>query len=130
MRISDWSSDVCSSDLDLQRPGIVSRQRIQIAQRAQRSDGALAVRAARTLVILDRPLRDRNGFAIPLLAAQRIAKARPRQGDAGQADTFPGGWLPRENAASAPHCFLGMTNAQFATQLGRDLCRETVCQYV
>src|SRR3546814_12275443 len=111
MRISDWSSDVCSSDLDLQRPGIVSRQRIQIAQRAQRSDGALAVRAARTLVILDRPLRDRNGFAIPLLAAQRIAKARPRQGDAGQAETFPGVWRPRENASRDRPCFLGKTTA-------------------
>src|SRR3546814_2672738 len=90
-----------------------------MAQRARRSDGALAVRAARTLVILDRPLRDRNGFAIPLLAAQRIAKARPRQGDAGQADTFPGVWRPRENAARDPPCFLGMPNAQFATRDGQ-----------
>src|SRR3546814_18374689 len=62
MRISDWSSDVCSSDL---------------------------------------------------------AKARPRQGDAGQADTFPGVWRPRENAARDPPCFLGMPNAQFATRDGQ-----------
>src|SRR3546814_17994054 len=89
MRISDWSSDVCSSDLDALD---------QLAALGEAED-----------------LRQRPGRRVGLQA-------------------FDSAWRERQHAMrrlAAPHLLPGPgDHIELVPQLGREACRERVCQYV
>src|SRR3546814_16298091 len=107
MRISDWSSDVCSSDLLLRAAETLGRQ-IQTRQCER------AGKAINTLRIIepfgrDTIQRDAREAACRIPGLQRRhhqTVARPR--DREQADTI----------------------GDRREQIGRATCRETVCTYV
>src|SRR3546814_2958311 len=102
MRISDWSSDVCSSDLSL-RPS-TSKVKAQCAVNARPAceQGA-------------RP-QARQGLVSPeIMISQRHAEAADR--------TVPGHW--------EGGLILGFGSSAIGTQeIGRASWRERVCQYV
>src|SRR3546814_12019531 len=113
MRISDWSSDVCSSDLRLVGAG--RSQRLLPAKRAV---------GGRELLELRRHLH--QGF-VPLLPRQ-LAAAEEAAG-AGDAAHLQALALDRVEAG-ADDAF-GRTAADVdPQQIGRASCRERVCQYV
>src|SRR3546814_2170780 len=86
MRISDWSSDVCSSDLQIQRIDGIAKDYVSppedvLARIRADAEAAAAARAA------DRPVTDfDSGFAWPaegpisgVYGSQRILNGEPRQ---------------------------------------------------
>src|SRR3546814_19730621 len=101
MRISDWSSDVCSSDLDPRAPDNGGDRR-RVARRLDAADAARRLPRARTRTA--RP---------PELARQAQADAR-RAGPRRELD-------PRTDARSL---------SEPRTANGRASCRERECQYV
>src|SRR3546814_3144531 len=103
MRISDWSSDVCSSDLDRHDIGMTGKGEVAAARPTPREQ------------ILDRPvgsLAERHPPDLKADALQRrlqdVHRTLVGGGDAGAADKR-----------------LGKGNGQF----DRASCREIVCQY-
>src|SRR3546814_16850931 len=110
MRISDWSSDVCSSDLHQRRTGSAVRAYGRVADPTR-------IDAWR--------LRARRGIpcALPGLdqypvGAQGRAARTPDQRPSGHAGAAPGAWLMTR--------FVSLMCAQ----VGRASCRARVCQYV
>src|SRR3546814_5381415 len=106
MRISDWSSDVCSSDLDL--AGAV------LGEVEAQQPGAAAHDAGQFLGVVElQPERD----AEPL-AQRRRDQSRPggrrHQGERRQVDAD----RPRRRTLDADH------------EIGRASCGERLCQYV
>src|SRR3546814_20992606 len=77
MRISDWSSDVCSSDLELVKISAVSRQDNDNAIAAQRQAEA-DVKAASAVVAATRVQLDRARIVAPI--GGRIGKSSVTQG--------------------------------------------------
>src|SRR3546814_8276212 len=100
MRISDWSSDVCSSDLVL----IASRHG---------SDIACAIAAA--YIVRSKHLTMEE-------AMRYIMNARP----SAKYDVLD---VERLSSVIDP-CYFGEQIVQAISQLGRAACRERVCQYV
>src|SRR3546814_7084769 len=103
MRISDWSSDVCSSDLHAQ-----PRQRLAQAVTFEPGDGSLG---------LDRRIDFLHGA--PVVAVGLAMDVPLRVQDA------------RTLAESVFHVFgleRGLQRAH--AEIGRASCRERVCQYV
>src|SRR3546814_16969404 len=101
MRISDWSSDVCSSDL-----------------------------FARQFVVLrptDRTEQDRIGLACGLLRRRRIRMAF---GVIRRAAEFAEAPLDRLTLGAQHFEHLDGLGHDFGTEIGRASCRERVCQYV
>src|SRR3546814_17834685 len=100
MRISDWSSDVCSSDLREHRGAELTRQRRAVGQ---------------LLVALDlRALHaDRRLAVDPLAAIERLAELRNLRG------VEDGGNVQQHGCLRVRQ-----------KQNGRASCRERVCQYV
>src|SRR3546814_7345074 len=92
MRISDWSSDVCSSDLD------------------QEIDPALRHPVGRAVV------GERGGEAEPVAQGER-------------ADLDFGEQL-RVTAHGGSSAFPGRRERVGCPEIGRESCRERVCQYV
>src|SRR3546814_16339621 len=106
MRISDWSSDVCSSDLHPGRSADVFRDGVPVGW-----IGQLHPRLQRALD-LDHPV---VAFEIDLvpLRERAVPRARPLS-------KFPS--VRRDLAFVVPE--------QVSWQIGRASCRERVCQYV
>src|SRR3546814_11994530 len=77
MRISDWSSDVCSSDLELVKISAVSRQDNDNAIAAQRQAEA-DVKAASAVVAGTRVQLDRARIVAPI--GGRLGKSSVTQG--------------------------------------------------
>src|SRR3546814_10187679 len=100
MRISDWSSDVCSSDLDLNLAGLLVSPLFGWSQ-----DDLFAAAHGRPGHLWSN-VRDTSADIPPL------AETRGRLGDILAMADF-----------ATPHQF-------FETQIGRASCRERVCQYV
>src|SRR3546814_16118671 len=110
MRISDWSSDVCSSDLFLELEEIIDREierrpgrergRVDIYRTEQKTGEARLARR-----VLD--LRD-----------PRVDEGQERGRDAGEAEADP----PHEQRAAAEQ-------RAVAEQIGRESGRERVCEY-
>src|SRR3546814_5690967 len=100
MRISDWSSDVCSSDLDLQQ---LQRQRVDTTLQA-RDTGAEAPAAC-----------------VPALADQAVvfgALGGVREGELGHPSNSR---MTRSGSTNRHSC---------RSEIGRGSCRERGCQYV
>src|SRR3546814_18325896 len=121
MRISDWSSDVCSSDLDNRKPwtnpGYTSldegaaRFRLRPEQRCD-NDYLLAFIARRSLVLRD----DRWHWCFDPDADR--SRGVPFSGHSGDVIA----------AAQCPLDFLWGDRSSL--EIGRASCRERVCQYV
>src|SRR3546814_14883064 len=111
MRISDWSSDVCSSDLVRDR-----EQRIQGSGRARlrRLCGALLPPAALSAPVLRRPVG--SGCAVCLRPCRRCMAVGFRPPAAGH--------LPSAVFS------LAQDRPPGRRELGRASCRERVCKYV
>src|SRR3546814_4134287 len=79
MRISDWSSDVCSSDLDFPCADGLARHILLLTQRFVISDAFLTIEEARALEalaerrkgIVGRRARERHRFVTSHAAARR-----------------------------------------------------------
>src|SRR3546814_12878139 len=104
MRISDWSSDVCSSDLD-ERVDAVGRSRLEqrdalgLGQASGHLDGGVEVgRHVGLAVEVEGEGPDELGNDVELALAQR-----------------------RD---------VGLARTELELQIGRASCRERVCQYV
>src|SRR3546814_12063401 len=120
MRISDWSSDVCSSDLEadlervlIDRPGIVvgkvaaiARDIIPVALVELAGEGRRAERRQHRFAIIDAGLH-----RIDEIDIDHIALMRPERGAAASRDA-------------------GKNECGTRQQNGRASCRERVCQYV
>src|SRR3546814_16935359 len=105
MRISDWSSDVCSSDLQQGKAIVVDHQQQTIA---------LYGRARRGEV----ERHDRNIFARDILPDVELGPVRDREHAAALALRLAG-------VVEVPE--LGTL---LLGEIGRASCRESVCQYV
>src|SRR3546814_14260270 len=116
MRISDWSSDVCSSDLAVS---------IALVEEGQPIIG-----------VLDAPARDEHWSAVRGGGARRngeVVSVTPR-------DVFPGSRVPADQlpkidsdlvAVHKPHGIaLRMAMVAAGEEIGRAACRGRVCRYV
>src|SRR3546814_20464934 len=132
MRISDWSSDVCSSDL-------ATHLRSEGDRFLESVDEALSIgRAARVPVhFYHLKVGGRDNWPKMAIAIDRIETAR-RAGQAVSADVYPyiaaGTGL---DASMPPWLFDGGMEAGIARlddhatrQIGRASCRARVCRYV
>src|SRR3546814_11394576 len=107
MRISDWSSDVCSSDL-------------QGGARSARLQGATGRQHAADQPLMARAPRDRAQSQIAL----------PLDWNAGGANDGPL-IVGTSNAAAVRYLrHVSTWPVRPAVQIGRASCREIVCQYV
>src|SRR3546814_19873239 len=119
MRISDWSSDVCSSDLDR-----------QLRRRVVEDD--MARRVPRTMDDIEGQVADRHRIAVvqPAVGFERLA-AHPEAGTVLAPPPDPETVVlvrPLER-----HAKLLRAHARLPAMvhtLGRASCREGVCQYV
>src|SRR3546814_12980158 len=85
MLISDWSSDVCSSDLSAEAAALAARREVTVAQRNRIPDPEVGVRAGRIDyggvrdqvfgVSLSIPLFVRNSYGAEVIAARAEANA-------------------------------------------------------
>src|SRR3546814_13455979 len=121
MRISDWSSDVCSSDLE---------QRI-FSLESHRPDGPFGG----VVVEFDPAVVEEAGEATPALQCIFHCVARRRAGhDAGTGGDEPGVELVDQRTASLlsdSEALLGRIPSDFLLdEIGRASCRASVCQYV
>src|SRR3546814_15882597 len=107
MRISDWSSDVCSSDLaaPMSRPA---------------------------LKLVTRELMRRNGLTNGMLYMQVTRGVAPRDHKFPKASTKPA--LVMTTRQTKPHSEQvlseGLKVITVTAQIGRASCRERACQYV
>src|SRR3546814_20603654 len=117
MRISDWSSDVCSSYLDRKRVTVMHNQRSisSKSDRAQRLQGIQAL-SIEDLVNCEMFFRQ-NSADVDAIAKTLISKGGP-DGFRVLHHIFPDS--PRD------------MNDNFVAlaQIGRASCRDRVCQYV
>src|SRR3546814_3084707 len=105
MRISDWSSDVCSSDLPLYKTVELQCPRTNAFKRRQASHQYI-VQAAIAMAGLDHVLIGR-GFN----------------------DTQQG-WVTLGVGTRGAHVFFCKTITPGTVEIGRASCRERVCKYV
>src|SRR3546814_19671811 len=103
MRISDWSSDVCSSDLWADNAAVQDRETGQV--RLPRRAGAGA-----------EPTGPADGRALQI-QGQAAGPSADRQREAGAPEGRPVAQHHRRRAAGS-------------AEIGRASCRESVCQYV
>src|SRR3546814_20479183 len=132
MRISDWSSDVCSSDLRYPRVVGEARAIESAPERRELADGLGAAGAQ-----IDAP-------GLPFLRLGARESAAGQQRDIGAASRVAHGAVAEDLERSrtrrigqiltrpivgrvAPECAQGCEGRR---ELGRPWCRETGCQYV
>src|SRR3546814_19217764 len=112
MRISDWSSDVCSSDLDEERTAL--RQ----AQGERERVNAVS----KKIIVIDEGTTSTRTMlfgadSTPLGSAQREIRQH-----------YPGPGLVEHDAAEIWEATLACTREMI--EIGRATCRERVCQSV
>src|SRR3546814_18034906 len=127
MRISDWSSDVCSSDLLLGEPGRgfaimmeeLPRERLTIASRALGE-------SQRAFELTVDYVKEREAFG------QRIIDFQNTQFTLADIKTsLAVGWAFHDQClATIEDATLSVEEAAMIKQIGRASCRERVCQYV
>src|SRR3546814_1855452 len=117
MRISDWSSDVCSSDL----MGLGSAKLLTLAEAREKASALRkAVKVERRDVLAER--KDEAAAKVTCREAARQYHAENKAG-----------W---KSAVYARQWFASLENHAFAklgdtpTAIGRASCRESVCPYV
>src|SRR3546814_12496284 len=111
MRISDWSSDVCSSDLSVGMAGVESASPLSAEQFAQ-LDGAMTPDDKVEIAKIFDSMRQAQ-------AEGRIYEA-PKQSP----EMFIGRLILRSGIPASPE------NSRWAGEIGRASGRERVCQYV
>src|SRR3546814_21038216 len=127
MRISDWSSDVCSSDLQRVRCLVAAVNGIALRRAGEIDDGdrerEFAFRTAEPLesvpAVETQTLRSRIGQTDVLERHARAAPCEIRRIDAAV-----------EHACKPVQRRLRLAAAPGFMQIGRASCRERVCQYV
>src|SRR3546814_16149634 len=132
MRISDWSSDVCSSDLHLSPVDAVQDDPVAIAERltgtpylwgGRSSDGLDCSGMVQLCFSL-------CGIALPRDTDQQMT-ARGKDIPAGESlrrgDII---FFPGHVGLMTDHENIVHANAFWMQELGRASCRERVCQYV
>src|SRR3546814_14476411 len=127
MRISDWSSDVCSSDLDRQpdRADLLGIARAITLHQRELSPYPVAL--SEQLIIRPRHTAIRRRTAIERIAKpERPRRAPPRAKEIGQHPHV--GLGPDAGPRIIAHPRLGPFAR--ALQIGRASCRERGCQYV
>src|SRR3546814_17466432 len=126
MRISDWSSDVCSSDL------AVERDQYRLTGRDVVNE-FVAERIERNRLRRDQIIRTVGGFALAIddwTNAERIAEADDAvAGDHRHAGVGPAAahMNPGHRGKDVVWC---QTQNAALQQMGRAACRERVCRYV
>src|SRR3546814_19351470 len=111
MRISDWSSDVCSSDLLAERKMQANQGALVVSDDMRLLDAEHFEKTARVFdnQIVCEP--DLAGGGIGAALPQRVERHDPEVLGENPKVSFPGEQIP-------------------AKQIGRASCRERVCQYV
>src|SRR3546814_16740522 len=122
MRISDWSSDVCSSDLGLlalagTAPALAARRR----QRARRTPLAQPLPAA--------PVRGRDAGDVGVGLA-RVRAGTGAVGTAGRRGDAVSALVQAVAACRVRDVRRGAAGAAVVAEIGRASCRERVGQYV
>src|SRR3546814_11670294 len=126
MRISDWSSDVCSSDLDI---AILPIQMVttQLAERHRLVQGIhFEVDGVPISVEQARHLFDRNPYQFQQWFVERVG-GFPMQKKV--ADRGIDGRLYFQTNMKLEQIILSVKGGKLK-QIGRASCRERVCQYV
>src|SRR3546814_14310933 len=119
MRISDWSSDVCSSDLDVARV-----ERHQHCLRRLEIDDARGAEQRRALG----RIAEAAGRETALLRLDNLGP-RLRPVDAGFLEIGIA-WRADDPVDAAVHRARGIAFPRLALEIGRPAGRERVCQYV
>src|SRR3546814_14588880 len=114
MRISDWSSDVCSSDLALSLPLLSACDAINDAPPVRK----ILSLGEKMHFASQRALTDRDALAREFSRADISPVFRPN-----------GTRLPAGEAYAA-HAARGFADWRVAVKIGRAACRERVWQYV
>src|SRR3546814_11405683 len=118
MRISDWSSDVCSSDLDGRALELVEQVKI-LCERLERFP--------KPIIAAVNGNAKGGGFELLLVCDIVIAADTARIGDAHAGFTMPGA-----GSVTRSYHRLGASLARYLqlSEIGRASCRERVCQSV
>src|SRR3546814_14855328 len=122
MRISDWSSDVCSSDLVLGAPRHADRRAKAGAERqvGQRLDDMMERR--QILPARSRPVQRRRGRRQPAFDAKMTALGRGPHRICG---------IGHPRFAGSRYIFIVQQTLRWGrNEIGSESCREKVCQYV
>src|SRR3546814_15291615 len=124
MRISDWSSDVCSSDLGGQRGDVVEVADIEQIDQLDADAGQ------RARGVLDAQLEagNRTGFTV----LQQVAAIEHVAGDFDgvTAGAVSGCAVLGDNGVGERQCDRdGKARAGWVREIGRASCRERVCKY-
>src|SRR3546814_12573130 len=128
MRISDWSSDVCSSDLQLldalDRIAFAVEQRVDPAHQRDIAGAVIAPLAG----ALERPQLGKARFPIAqdVLRQPRLARHLPDRAERGVGLVGSAGHFCRYPAATMRSRITWLARKE----LGRASCRESVCQSV
>src|SRR3546814_16465021 len=105
MRISDWSSDVCSSDLNI----------------------ALAAPALPALPKQYRVTHVEHDGERVAISTVEIDTGKWAASDAGEAEE---GYVPPIDPVVPPVLDAAVSTGSFESEIGRASCRESVCTYV
>src|SRR3546814_21142418 len=116
MRISDWSSDVCSSDLFVLDDGVATTELMRIY-------GASLGLTAKGNIDFDRDAIDLTGVVVPAYSINNFLSKIPLLGT-----ILTGG--EGEGLISVVYTVDGPTDDPDVSEIGRATGRESVCQYV
>src|SRR3546814_2398601 len=105
MRISDWSSDVCSSDL-------FEEQKIDVA----------AADAATKIVEVPTGLTDTDGDG--------VVDSADKCPDTAAGSRVDGDGCPFDKVINLKGVTFELNKTRLRPEIGRESCRERVCQYV
>src|SRR3546814_5236302 len=114
MRISDWSSDVCSSDLVARHRRFAQLQRIHFTETLETRDLRLGAAAFSDQAIEDPILLGFVEGVEHLLACVDAKQRRHRDADVSRCNQWPE----------------MLEEQRTQQQIGRASCRERVCKYV
>src|SRR3546814_15951093 len=134
MRISDWSSDVCSSDLKFSGPdqAVSSTEKLKLLgflRRAHgKNDAATEESAPRQITLKRRKVEE---ITVPAgKGKSKVAvEVRPKRPNVKRSDVAAPADAERVDAQRKVDEVRAHEDAIVPVQLGRPACRERVCQY-
>src|SRR3546814_20003311 len=119
MRISDWSSDVCSSDLCTRYPRAAGRERGSFRPGARRCEpvGMIIPPGPLKVMVATKPVDFRKGAVSLAALVEHELGLKPFSGEGFE-------------LADCGSCMIARACGFPGVQLGRASCRERVWQYV